>query len=438
MNGLKGIPLAVALAAAILSSRAETPDRAVDPGVRPGAASAGTAVAGAGPRYFTNARAAFVEVHSIAGDVESGVGLGPRFNGTSCGGCHAWPAAGGSSPRQNPQFQMAKAHGASNRIPHFLRPNGPVLVVQKAGELLPLFTVTGRTDAFTCAVGQPDFSDTSNLSFRIPTPVFGAGLIDNIPDTAIVANQRAEAPRKRELGIGGEPNIDSTGMAGKFGWKAQHHSLRSFAGEAYRTEMGVPNEVAGYRRESLSTGCYALYEAAYDDPHYASSYDASEESPVSLFTEFMRALSPPLPVEEFAGAAAETLRNGRRLFDQTGCALCHTPTLRTGNGSDLRALNGRDATLYSDLLLHHMGPKLADGIVQGRAGPDAFRTAPLWGLGQRVFFLHDGRTTDLLRAIEDHAGDGAEFHSEANAVIANFHALRPAQQQDLLNFLRSL
>ena len=149
-------------------------------------------------------------------------------------------------------------------------------------------------------------------------------------------------------------------------------------------------------------------------------------------------LKPPIPVKELASATAEAISNGRQVFDRVGCALCHTPSLRTGSESDLPALNGRDAALYSDLLLHHMGPKLADGIVQGHAGPDSFRTAALWGIGQRVFFLHDGRTADLLVAIQDHAGDDGQFHSEADAVIDRFQALSPAEQQDLVNFLRSL
>jgi CxxC motif-containing protein (DUF1111 family) len=145
---------------------------------------------------------------------------------------------------------MAKAHGARNAIPDFLKPDGPVVAVrprtrvgstEEAGEVIPLFTVNGRTDAYTCAVEQPDFSDTANLSFRIPTPVFGAGLIDNIPDSVILANRTAHAPQKLRLGIGGEPNMDSTGAVGKFGWTAQHPSLMAFAGDAYRTEMGVPN-----------------------------------------------------------------------------------------------------------------------------------------------------------------------------------------------------
>lgn len=440
------VSLAVACAAACLSSRAETAAQAVDPGIRPGAASAGTTVAGVDAQYFTNTRSAFQEVHSIAGDIESGSGLGPRFNGTSCGGCHAWPAPGGSSPRENPQLKMAKAHGARNAIPDFLKPEGPVVAVRpkakvgstEAGEVIPLFTVNGRTDAYNCAVEQPDFSDSANLSFRIPTPVFGAGLIDNIPGAVILANRTALAPQKLKLGIGGEPNMDSAGAVGKFGWKAQHPSLMAFAGDAYRTEMGVPNQTSTYRRESLSTPCYGLYEAAYDDPYYSSAYDQSGQAPVFLFTEFMRFLKPPIPVKEFGGATTQSITNGRHVFDRVGCALCHTPSLRTGTESDLPDLNRRDAVLYSDLLLHHMGPKLADGIVQGRAGADSFRTAPLWGIGQRVFFLHDGRTADLLVAIQDHASDGGEFHSEADAVIDGFHALNPAEQQDLVNFLRSL
>jgi len=111
--------------------------------------------------------------------------------------------------------------------------------------------------------------------------------------------------------------------------------------------------------------------------------------------------------------------------------------------SDHRTILERGAKsvrLFSDLLLHRMGPRLADDIVQGVAGPDEFRTAPLWGLGQRIFLLHDGRTTDLVEAIAAHAsrGDGRFRPSEANAVIARFRALGSAKKQDLLNFLRSL
>ena len=157
-----------------------------------------------------------------------------------------------------------------------------------------------------------------------------------------------------------------------------------------------------------------------------------------LFTEFMRFLKPPNPVKEFVGATSESIRRGCKLFERVGCALCHTPTLRTGKESDLAALNEREARLYSDLLLHHMGSRLADGIVQGHAGPDQFRTAPLWGIGQRIFLLHDGRTTDLLTAIQEHASDGEGYHSEADAIVERFNEMSQPEQQDVLNFLRSL
>src|SRR5262249_28587973 len=162
---------------------------------------------------------------------------------------------------------------------------------------------------YHCAVDQPDFTDTANLSFRIPTPVFGAGLIDNIPDKVILANQQTQTAAKRAFGITGRPNINPDGTIGKFGWKAQHYSLARFAEEAYQVEMGVPTG-SGYRRGSLSTPCYALYEAAYDDP-YASSYGQTDGSSVLLFTEFMRFLDAPKAVSQFPGATAESIGNGR-------------------------------------------------------------------------------------------------------------------------------
>jgi CxxC motif-containing protein (DUF1111 family) len=147
----------------------------------------------------------------------------------------------------------------------------------------------------------------------------------------------------------------------------------------------------------------------------------------------MRLLAPPKPSASNPGGA-ESITNGSRVFGSIGCTLCHTPTLRTATSSVTPGLNQVNANLFSDLLVHHMGANLADGVSQGGAGPDEFRSAPLWGLGQRIFFLHDGRSRDLVDAIQQHASSG----SEANGVIQNFKRLSPQQQQDLLNFLRSL
>ena len=122
------------------------------------------------------------------------------------------------------------------------------------------------------------------------------------------------------------------------------------------------------------------------------------------------------------------------MFGGIGCALCHTPALGTSKGATVAALRDQVANLYSDLMLHDMGDGLADGVSQGQAGPREFRTAPLWGLGQRIFFLHDGRTTDLLVAIQEHKSVG----SEANAVVSIFNRLSEPDKQHLLNFLRSL
>jgi CxxC motif-containing protein (DUF1111 family) len=150
------------------------------------------------------------------------------------------------------------------------------------------------------------------------------------------------------------------------------------------------------------------------------------------FGNFQRFLAPPMPDSNTPGGS-NSIGRGKGLFSSIGCALCHTPSMRTGNAT-VEALRFQTANLYSDLLVHDMGNGLADNVSQGAAGPREFRTAPLWGLGQRIFFLHDGRTDDLKDAIREHASTG----SEANAVISKFNGLSEFQKQDLLNFLRSL
>ncbi|HEY7996509.1 MAG TPA: di-heme oxidoredictase family protein, partial [Steroidobacteraceae bacterium] len=157
-------------------------------------------------------------------------------------------------------------------------------------------------------------------------------------------------------------------------------------------------------------------------------------SDIDSFTVFMRMLAAPQPA-----APTAVTQHGSNVFASIGCALCHTPALATSVTSTTRglpnpALSNKSVPLYSDLLVHHMGAGLADGITQGAAGPDEFRTAPLWGLGQRVFFLHDGRTSDLIQVIRAHASSG----SEANQAVLSYAALSPSDQQALINFLRSL
>jgi hypothetical protein len=133
-------------------------------------------------------------------------------------------------------------------------------------------------------------------------------------------------------------------------------------------------------------------------------------------------------------------KHGRTVFGTIGCALCHTPQMQTAPVMNSAVLQNRPVNLFSDLLAHHTGPGLADNIIQGAAGPGEFRTVPLWGVGQRLFFLHDGRTSDLLQAIIQHFSPSSEYYppSEANAVVQRFLGLSKTDQQAVLDFLRSL
>jgi len=206
-------------------------------------------------------------------------------------------------------------------------------------------------------------------------------------------------------------------------------------------EMGVTNENFQTEREE-NPQCATN---TTPESHSGFNVGSTDVADILAFMGFMKFLDQPTPVSSFGNVSMASINNGRGLFVSTGCALCHTPSLTTGSSSTA-ALSHQSANLFSDLAVHHMGSNLADGITQGTAGPDEFRTAPLWGLGQRLFFLHDGRTSDLLHAIGAHSTDcsllgslpGGCVPSEAQEVIEGFHALSPSQKQDLLNFLRSL
>jgi CxxC motif-containing protein (DUF1111 family) len=423
--------------------------RARDPGVRGGSADAGGPVAGlaAGDqRVFEAAREEFRKVEGI------GRGLGPRFNLDNCVGCHAQPAAGGSAAAVNPQVAAATAFGARNVVPSFITLNGPARAVRfkfrpdgrRDGTVHALFVVTGRVDdtgsAQACNLKQEDFGTQvarDNVVFRIPTALFGAGLMEQVPDRVIVDNQNADALAKRVLGIAGHPNRNGhDGTIARFGWKAQNTSVLLASGEAYNVEMGITNELFPTEREDHPTCQSARAPNELSSPDLLSG--AESVSAIGKFSFFSRLLAPPTPSTTTPGGGA-SIAKGRSLFATVGCALCHTPTLKTGDAT-VAALRHKDVKLFSDLLVHAMGPALADNIVQGEAGPDEFRTAPLWGLGQRIFLLHDGRTTNLLEAIDSHrsAADGKFRASEANAVIDQFNALGEPDKQHVLNFLRSL
>ena len=418
-----------------------------DPGVRTGPPGVGGPLAGMSSDYqnfFTAALARFQEVDSVSGQItnEDGTGLGPRFNATSCSGCHAFPAVGGSSPASNPQIAMATADGATNKIPRFITANGPVREARfirnpdgtPDGGVHDLFVITGRSDASGCNITQPDFEtalERNNVIFRIPTPLFGAGLVESITDTAILAN--AANPQKAAFGISGQVNRSGNdGTITRFGWKAQNKSLVMFAGEAYNVEQGVTNELFPNERDE-TPGC--MLNALPEDstvltPNGTSISSASDySSDLVNFAAFARLSAAPVP----APATAMT-QVGQQVFNQIGCNLCHSPSINSGSTLYSNGQSNVPVNAFSDFLVHNMGTGLADQVSQGLASGMQFRTAPLWGVGQRIFFLHDGRTSDMVQAIEAHRSQG----SEANQVINNFNQLSNQREAALLAFLRSL
>ena len=447
---------------------AQAQKKALDPGVRAGPASAGGPLRGLAAdeaAFYQDGLSRFAEVESVKGGPNNG--LGPRFNADQCLSCHSYPAAGGSSPAANPLIAMATLNGAKNVVPWFITLNGPVREARfkrssngtPDGEVHNLFTISGRSDAVGCNIDQPTFvpagnpvtgqGGNPNIVFRIPSPVFGAGLIEAIPDSAILSNMRANASAKSQLGISGRPNAHLSGNVNisandgtitRFGWKAQNKSLLMFAAEAYNVEMGITNQLFPQERDETAD---CQFDSTPNDtlnfttsPAPGANANIAVISDIEAFANFMRMLAPPSPMPDTPSTVS-----GRAAFEKVGCAHCHTPSLTTGrmiasgtSAGRSAALSNQTVNLFSDLLVHHMGKGLADGITQGAAGPDEFRTAPLWGVGQRIFFLHDGRTRNLIEAIDEHRSPG----SEATRVIDNFHRLRPKEQQDLLNFLRSL
>jgi CxxC motif-containing protein (DUF1111 family) len=490
---MKKVSLAQVLVLLAVVSFSGTAFAQTDPGVRTGAINGQTGATTTNPlpltsvtaespqgilEFFQNGLNRFQEVEVVSGGANNG--LGPRFNFNQCSGCHSQPSVGGSSPSANiypdvgpnPESQVITTHIASSsfntlpsfitatgptreaRFPFFFNANGSVNTNSPNGGVEDLFTVSGRSDAGSCNIPQPSFATAqqeNDVIFRIPTPVFGAGLVENIDDSTLLAIQTANA--NNGFGISGTFNHNGNdGTISRFGWKAQNKSLEIFAGEAYNVEMGITNELFTQDRplpgEDITTGlpanCLNLSKTGYpeDATNFAFTTTSSDQftenatipSDVVAFAMFMRLLAPPVASTTVPGGAS-SISSGKSLFSSIGCATCHTVTINSTQNSNITSsLANQSVNPLSDIEIHHMGTGLADNVSQGSAGGDQFRSAPLWGLGQRIFFLHDGRTSNLLSAIGDHSGNG----SEANTVISNFDSLSPTQQQNILNYLRSL
>jgi len=373
------------------------------------------------------------------------------------------------------------------------------------GAVANLFVVKGRPDAPpNCQIAQQDFptqAANKNIIFRIPIPTFGEGFVENTADDNLEGNLATEIAIANNLnffnpplGIQGAFNTSGNDQTiARFGWKAQNKSLLIFAGEAANVEMGVTNENFPNERTDGNGQCSPNPEPEDQvvippdptDPNhrdilnifntFGNSGVASDiSSDIENFAVFMRLNASPSQCNYNSAAGVckvldASAQRGAKLFGSLdpavagslasnaidinpitvaikpiGCVLCHSNFLRTTT-SATPELNNAAFHPFSDFAIHTMDASLSDGVTQGAAGPAQFRSAPLWGLGQRLFFLHDGRTDNLLTAIRDHApGAGASpanctpAMGEACQVIVLFNKLTPSSQQDLLNFLRSL
>jgi len=331
-------------------------------------------------------------------------GLGPIFNGASCVQCHNGPAPGGGSPVRVTRFGRL-VNGVFDPL------------AEQGGSLLQRFAIDPL-------VRETIPRDANVIADRLSTPLFGAGLIEAIPDATILAN----AMRRKSDGILGRAALvtdvaTGTQRVGRFGWKAQQATLLAFSGDAYLNEMGITNRF--FPQENAPNGDRARLAAFDLVADIEDAVDpATGRGDIDGAADFMRLLAPPARLPSTGSADA-----GEALFAQIGCAACHQPAMQTGP-SPIAALDRKTVALYSDLLLHDMGA-LGDGIAQAAAGTREMRTAPLWGLRARTPFLHDGRATTLDAAIRAHDGEAARVRDR-------YVRLVPEQQRQLRDFLGTL
>jgi len=431
--------------------------------------------------------------------VESGTGLGPRFNGNGCAMCHFNPTFLGASGPLNPEATsvpelfiptgvngVGQLDGGTNSLSAlsaYINATSPIREVRFVfnangsldGNVHNLFAITGRVDATnaininpalgltTCAEQQPDFSSAvseGNVVFRIPIITTGDGLVELIDDENLELNLKAFSGSNGISGSFNRSGNDAT--ITRFGWKAQNKSLGIFAGEAYNVEQGVTNDFFPNERridddllgESLSTITACQFNPLPDDliNFVAGSSNSNQgnlasqiSSDIVNFMTAMKLSAPPPQATESSAA-----KTGKTLFSQVFCNQCHANNstgdmVTIANSSFPNGQNSEAVLAFSDFAIHQMAsgpgltnqyglPCLDDEVQQGLAVGNQFRTAPLWGTTTRLFFLHDGRGTVLQDVILSHACSG----SEANDSVTAFVGLSTTDQDDLIDYLRTL
>lgn len=328
-------------------------------------------------------------------------GLGPLFNSTSCAECHEDPVAGGSGDEVEVHATAFRAGAVCDPL---AGAGGPV--IQR--EVTPALKAALSIDS------EPFPKDATGRGLRTTPVIFARGLLDAVPDSVILSY--ADPEDRNQDGISGRPNRFVDGRIGRFGRKAFVPALDEFNAGAFVAEMGV-TDPAQPTEETIGGKPIPPGVDPVPDPEI-------NQEQLDLTNDFVRFLAPPSPAK-----LTKEGKLGQELFTRIGCAACHVPTLRTGV-SPVPALKDKTFAAYTDLLLHDMGPDLAD-ICLGLATPSEFRTEPLIGVRLVKRFLHDGRAETLERAIELHGGEAANARDR-------FQGLSPGGQAARIGFLRSL
>jgi CxxC motif-containing protein (DUF1111 family) len=332
------------------------------------------------------------------------VGLGPLFNASGCGECHEDPVVGANGDEVERHAAVFHPERAGAMCDELADKGGPVFQ-------------DSVTPALHTALGidhEPLPPMVTTVAGRSTPDVFGFGLLDAVPDSEIL--KYADPDDRNGDGISGRPNRFFDGRLGRFGRKALVPTLRDFNDGAFQVEIGITNPSVPVEGTVTGDSLPAGTDPA-PDPELG-------ERGLVLTDAYVRLLAPPAPLKQSGEA-----RRGSDIFARVGCTSCHVPTLRTGD-NPIRALSHKEVAAYTDLLLHDMGPDLAD-ICLGLATPSEFRTEPLMGLRHAAQFLHDGRAKTPEQAVDLHGGEGARSRDL-------FKALPAADRAALLAFLKTL
>ncbi len=354
-------------------------------------------------------------------------GLGPLYNETGCVACHARDGRTPGALLLRVSVPGADAHGGPRPAPHVGLQVQDRAVFGQVPEARVDVTWTERTerlaDGTEVTLRVPTYSLGSTaqplppdllVSPRAPRPVFGLGLLEAVPDSALVALAARQA---RDGEVSGRVNavwdpVEQRQRVGRFGHKATHATLRSQAVSAFREDVGVTSDLA-------------------PDPDGAAPEVGRTD--LDALTFYLQTLAVP----DQRHRTDPNVRRGRQLFRDVGCASCHVPELQTGPLDGVPAASNQTIHPYTDLLLHDMGDGLDDGRPEFGAAGTEWRTPPLWGIGLSEVvnanpgFLHDGRARTLEEAVVWHGGEAAPARE-------HYRRLTTPEREALLAFLRSL